>query len=346
MIVPKPGKVVTPNDYRYGFQGQEMDNELKGEGNSLNYTFRMHDPRIGRFFATDPLEAKYSWNSPYAFSENRVMDGIELEGAEHLNMHIYKVFKGAGNKYEMFEQRSYTQHNYGDWTGTKSRNQYNIYGTDGMVSAIFTGDNAQLKMTNAGIVIGKTHDIGTVAKIKKSLKEGVNSNDYRSKEFKSTLKNVALVGSSIVAAPLVIEGGIAGVFAEQSLNVSLAKTGVSAVAQYTINKDHNVNVAGALADGFLSTGWGALTGAGVEANYKAGDISFRGVFINKSFSDFAIESSASYLFGKKNNYFGDVIDGSDIPSKAIKESSKFLYEVPAQLANYGAQNEIKDKVNN
>ncbi|TRX33779.1 hypothetical protein FNW52_14835, partial [Flavobacterium sp. ZT3R18] len=29
------------DSYRYGFQGQEMDNEIKGEGNSLNYTFRM-----------------------------------------------------------------------------------------------------------------------------------------------------------------------------------------------------------------------------------------------------------------------------------------------------------------
>ena len=68
--------------YRYGFQGQETDNELKGEGNSVNYKYRMHDPRIGRFFAVDPLAPMYSWNSPYAFSENRVIDKIELEGLE------------------------------------------------------------------------------------------------------------------------------------------------------------------------------------------------------------------------------------------------------------------------
>lgn len=68
--------------YRYGFQGQEMDDEVKGEGNSVNYKYRMHDPRIGRFFAVDPLEAKYPHNSPYAFSENRLLDGVELEGLE------------------------------------------------------------------------------------------------------------------------------------------------------------------------------------------------------------------------------------------------------------------------
>jgi RHS repeat-associated protein len=68
--------------YRYGFQGQEKDDELKGEGNSLNYTYRMHDPRVGRFFAVDPLFRDYPHNSPYAFSENRVMDMVELEGLE------------------------------------------------------------------------------------------------------------------------------------------------------------------------------------------------------------------------------------------------------------------------
>ncbi len=48
----------------------------------------MYDPRVGRFFAVDPLTAKYPWNSPYAFSENRVIDGVELEGREKLKVAI------------------------------------------------------------------------------------------------------------------------------------------------------------------------------------------------------------------------------------------------------------------
>ena len=59
-----------------------MDNEIKGEGNSVNFKYRMHDPRVGRFFAVDPIASQYAWNSPYAFSENRVIDAIELEGLE------------------------------------------------------------------------------------------------------------------------------------------------------------------------------------------------------------------------------------------------------------------------
>jgi len=42
----------------------------------------MHDPRVGRFFAPDPLEKKYPWYTPYQFSGNRVIDMVELEGLE------------------------------------------------------------------------------------------------------------------------------------------------------------------------------------------------------------------------------------------------------------------------
>ena len=74
-------------DYRYSFQGQEADNEIKGKGNSVNYKYRMHDARLGRFFAVDPLASKYPHNSVYAFSENVVINAVELEGLERYTIH-------------------------------------------------------------------------------------------------------------------------------------------------------------------------------------------------------------------------------------------------------------------
>jgi RHS repeat-associated protein len=68
--------------YRYGFQGQESDDEVKGEGNSVNYKYRMHDPRIGRFFAVDPLAPKYPELTPYQFSSNNPIGMREIEGLE------------------------------------------------------------------------------------------------------------------------------------------------------------------------------------------------------------------------------------------------------------------------
>jgi len=80
MLVPH--RTFSSPEYRYGFQGQEKDDEVKGSGNSLNYKFRMHDPRLGRFFAVDPLTAKYPWYTPYQFSGNKVIQFLELEGLE------------------------------------------------------------------------------------------------------------------------------------------------------------------------------------------------------------------------------------------------------------------------
>lgn len=85
-----PGRSYQGSDgYRYGFQGQEQDPEVNGGRNSINYKYRMHDPRIGRFLSVDPLAPDYPHNSPYAFSENRVVDGVELEGLEYITIHHY-----------------------------------------------------------------------------------------------------------------------------------------------------------------------------------------------------------------------------------------------------------------
>lgn len=75
-----PGRSYAADVYRYGFQGQEEDDELWG--GAVSYKYRVEDPRLGRFFSVDPLAADYPWNSVYAFSENKVIHMIELEGLE------------------------------------------------------------------------------------------------------------------------------------------------------------------------------------------------------------------------------------------------------------------------
>jgi len=84
--MPERSYSSTAAGYRWGFQAQESDDELFGEGNASFFKYRISDNRIGRFFAVDPLAPEYPWNSPYAFSENRVFDGIELEGLEWVNV--------------------------------------------------------------------------------------------------------------------------------------------------------------------------------------------------------------------------------------------------------------------
>lgn len=55
------------------------------EDYSINSIFLTSSPALGRFFNIDPLAEEFPYNSTYAFSENRVIDGIELEGLEWQN---------------------------------------------------------------------------------------------------------------------------------------------------------------------------------------------------------------------------------------------------------------------
>ena len=81
-------QLASGNGYRYGFQGQERDDELKELGNSVNYKYRMHDPRLGRFFAVDPLSGKYPHYTPYSFSGNKVIHRVGLEGLEDAKFNL------------------------------------------------------------------------------------------------------------------------------------------------------------------------------------------------------------------------------------------------------------------
>ncbi|MBK9570521.1 MAG: hypothetical protein IPO53_11835 [Chitinophagaceae bacterium] len=69
-----------PKNKEKTFQGQRFDDELGL--NWIQFKWRNHDPQIGRFIEIDPLSEKYEYNSTYAFSENRVINAIELEGLE------------------------------------------------------------------------------------------------------------------------------------------------------------------------------------------------------------------------------------------------------------------------
>ncbi len=72
----------TSDSYRFGFNSQEKDDEINGDGNSYAFEYRIHDPRLGRFLSVDPLYGVYPWNSTYSFAENKLGLGIEFEGLE------------------------------------------------------------------------------------------------------------------------------------------------------------------------------------------------------------------------------------------------------------------------
>ncbi|MBX3257183.1 MAG: hypothetical protein KF862_23820 [Chitinophagaceae bacterium] len=68
--------------YKYGFNGKENDNEVKGDGNQQDYGMRIYDPRLGRFLSVDPLTKGYPMLTPYQFASNTPIQAIDLDGGE------------------------------------------------------------------------------------------------------------------------------------------------------------------------------------------------------------------------------------------------------------------------
>lgn len=78
-----PGRSFNPTASKYGFGGQEKDDEISGSGNSYTAEYWQYDPRLGRRWNIDPIV--YPWQSSYAcFNNNPIVfnDPLGLEGGD------------------------------------------------------------------------------------------------------------------------------------------------------------------------------------------------------------------------------------------------------------------------
>jgi RHS repeat-associated protein len=85
---PMPGRQFNNGSYRYGFNGKENDNEVKGTGNQQDYGMRIYDTRLGRFLSTDPITREYPELTPYQFASNTPIQAIDLDGLEAVKVDI------------------------------------------------------------------------------------------------------------------------------------------------------------------------------------------------------------------------------------------------------------------
>jgi len=101
-----PDRNESSGDYRYGFNGAEKDDEVKGQGNHYDLGFRHYDPRLGRMFSIDPRGSEYPWQSPYAYHRNCPIFLIDYMGAGDNDDGTYTVEKdetlgGLAKKWEV-----------------------------------------------------------------------------------------------------------------------------------------------------------------------------------------------------------------------------------------------------
>ena len=168
---------ISPN-YKYSSQGQEKQQETGWS----SYRWRNYDAAMGRFFNVDPLSEKYAYQSHYNFSENRVVDGRELEGLEFVPLPIYApgvvapppgyaVKSGAGSA--VYEQMK-----------SNAINNYN-----GLMRGLAAQITAVAAVGNTGLVIAKK-----VLKTEGDSKAENKGGDTKDKNNKEGLSNIPKPG--------------------------------------------------------------------------------------------------------------------------------------------------------
>ncbi len=79
-----PFGMLQPNrhggEYRYGFNGMEKDDEVKGNGNHLDFGARCYDSRLGRWLSLDAYAIEYPSLSDYVFVANSPIIFIDPDG--------------------------------------------------------------------------------------------------------------------------------------------------------------------------------------------------------------------------------------------------------------------------
>ena len=134
----QPDRQWSLGGYRYGFNGKENDNEVKGEGNQQDYGMRVYDPRLGKFLSVDPITAKYPELTPYQFASNRVIDGIDQDGLEYAE-YVYPQQVIRRNMKNMGDKEAAEYYNRGNKIGAMTVGGFILAGTGVAATTGITG---------------------------------------------------------------------------------------------------------------------------------------------------------------------------------------------------------------
>ncbi len=82
----------TTSKYRFGFNGMEKDDEVKGQGNSLDFGARIYDSRLGRWLAVDMAARSAPGWSPYRFGFDNPLRFKDSDGNWESDGHFWTVY--------------------------------------------------------------------------------------------------------------------------------------------------------------------------------------------------------------------------------------------------------------
>ncbi len=145
--------------YRYGFNGQEKDDEISGPGNSMTAMFWQYDSRLGRRWNVDPV-VKYNEGSYVTFSNNPIWL-IDPTGAD-------TAIFGSDNKFVEIRPG-------GDNIGRKLGDEgffFNFADPENDVKSIESGEISELYIVENSIILKDLDRAGVNKEENKGIIDG------------------------------------------------------------------------------------------------------------------------------------------------------------------------------
>jgi RHS repeat-associated protein len=101
-------------DFRFGFNGMEKDDDIKGDGNSYDFGARIYDPRLGRWLSLDKRMNDLPFATPYNYVLNNPNLFFDPDGNFLISVHeriIENAFKAAISIIQWFKNPYYPDAN-------------------------------------------------------------------------------------------------------------------------------------------------------------------------------------------------------------------------------------------
>ncbi len=140
-------------EYRYGFNGMEKDDEMKGNGNSYDFEMRIYDSRKGLFLIVDQAHFVFPYVSPYNFSHNNPVRNIDVNGfgpEDKVKKQVDLLNRATESLFKFFESQSDKVKEI----NIKSAEGYNDHPEwSGLIAMSQTQDGVFFKLVN--VVIGQ-----------------------------------------------------------------------------------------------------------------------------------------------------------------------------------------------
>lgn len=156
MLMPERNE--SGSDYKYGFNGMEGDDEVKGKGNSYDFGARMYDGRVGRWLSRDPLAERQPDQSPYKSFYNSPLIFVDPDGnTEYLTIIIHYKESGKRIKIQVPYEKFHTDRVITDGTGSPNANSNNYYSFESIVT--ITIDKEGKRTTTSSYKILYDHNL-------------------------------------------------------------------------------------------------------------------------------------------------------------------------------------------